>query len=495
MGLMTRLSSMLRPKPRATESVGGPGFVVVGGYLQDQERHADLRDQVRFRNFRSAAINCGEAGLSILYFLDLLASVEWRFDPPKGMEDDATALEVAAFVERTVTTMTSPWPRVIRRLATFKIWGASISEWTSRPIREGEDQGKVGFLDVEERPIETIRRWDTDRSGTVQGVWQEIPQDFSEAYLPRWKMVYLVDDSLESTPRGTGLMRLAYQAIKRVERYLQLEGYGFETDLRGTPIARAPLADIEAANLSAAKKAEILAPVRSFVEDHYVRPDRGVLLDSAVYRSKDVDQTPVNSRKWDLEIIKGGNTTQEAINTAINRELRRVARVLGTEAVLLGDGERGSNAMHESKVGLLRLRVDSTLLEVAHAVDYQLVATLLDLNGIDQRYRPRARPDAVKLEDVLELAEFYSKLAAAGAPLMPGDPAINHARSRAGAPPIPEDVMDQMVEDAALRREAEVDAMRAKATPQGEGGDAEEDEDAVEDEDEATQSRTQSRRK
>ena len=119
----------------------------------------------------------------------------------------------------------------------YRFYGFSIQEWTARR----RDDGFLTFADIAPRSQRTIERWDVDEAGQVLGALQRSPQTQEEIYLPREKLLYIVDDTLNDSPEGLGLFRHLVAPSRRLKRYEQLEGFGFETDLRGIPIGRSPV--------------------------------------------------------------------------------------------------------------------------------------------------------------------------------------------------------------------------------------------------------------
>ena len=85
-----------------------------------------------------------------------------------------------------------------------------------------------------------------DETGYLIGVVQRIPQTQRDTYLPREKIVYVVDDTLNDSPEGMGLFRHLARPSRHLKRYEQLEGFGYEMDLSGVPLVRMPLVEIEA---------------------------------------------------------------------------------------------------------------------------------------------------------------------------------------------------------------------------------------------------------
>lgn len=464
MGFLTRLFT--RPMPRMTPSqeMGVPGFSAVGGYLMTGEKHPTLQGTRKFVTFDEWTRNVDILGLSIFYYLDLIMSADWHWDPPADLVEDEEAKEKAEAVKDIFTHMRTPWKVVVGRLAMFKPVGFAIGEWTLK-MREDDT---IGFLDIAARPAWTVEKWQLDEHGTVVGFWQADPNTGEEKPIPRAKCVYIVENTVSDIPEGLGLMRLAARAVQRLQRYEQLEGYGFEADLRGTPIGYAPLDELWRAQndkkISEGDRDKIEKPIRTFVEDHFVRPDRGLVLDSSVYRALDNAAMPTNVRKWSLELVKGGNTTQEAMHTAIERLNRQIARIFGTEHILLGS-DKGAYNLSEDKTNMLMVRIDGVLGRIAEVVDAEdgPVDVIFESNGWDKKYKPKSRPEAVKFRDVEKITVALANMSKAGSPIVPGDPVVNRVRNMLDLPEVPEEMEQQIAMDAALRRGAEIGALEAKA--------------------------------
>lgn len=413
--------------PKRTIGVGGTA--IHGGYIQTREKDSTLVGQEAFTTYSNLIANTAIVAAGLRFFLNLIGKARWSFEPA---DDSPEAVDAADFVESVLADMGTSWRRVVRRAAMYRFYGFSVQEWTAR-LR---DDGRIGFLDVEPRPQNTIVKWDVDASGTVHGVVQQSPQDYREIYLPRKKCVYVVDDSVNDSPEGLGLFRHIIQAAKDLRRFEQLEGFGFETDLRGIPIGRGPfgvLQDMEdSAEITKSQRQAIEAPLRDFIANHVKTPGLGLLLDSATYESSDEAATPSAAPQWDLDLLNGGTTSQESVAKAIERKQREIARVLGVEHLMLGEGQRGSAALSEDKSKNFALMVDGTLDELVEVFADDLLSPLWDLNGFDQRLKPTAKVEAIQHRNVGEVTQALRDVADAGGTLDPEDPAINEVRELLG---------------------------------------------------------------
>ena len=288
----------------------------------------------------------------------------------------------------------------------------------------------------------------------MQGVLQRSPQTQREIYLPREKLLYMVDDTLNDSPEGLGLFRHLVAPAKRLERYEQLEGFGFETDLRGIPIGRAPfgaLADlVQRGEISNEQRVQIEAPLRKFIKSHIKDPKLGLLLDSVTYETSDEAARPSGTQQWDVELLTGSATSFSQNAAAIERLNRELARILGVEQLLLGSDSAGSFALSRDKTNAFFLLVDGALTEIREAVESDLLTKLWRLNGWPVEMMPEIRTEAVRFTDVEQIGATLRDMATAGAMLDPDDPVVGEVRDLMGISR-PDAVVGTMREqDAAL---------------------------------------------
>lgn len=433
-----------RINPLVTAGTGGS--VVSGGYLMTNEASTELIGASRYKKYSEIMVNVAIVSAAVRYFLSLVAKADWDVIPPNKTR---RAKKVAKLIEDCLHDMELPWTRIVKRSAMYKFYGFSIQEWTAKR----REDGMIGFKCIDPRPQSTISKWDLDVNGKVLGCVQSSPQTFEDVYLPRGKIVYLVDDSLSDSPEGLGLFRQIVAHANRLVRYEKLEGIGFETDLKGIPVGRMPYALLEQAKedgkLTAEEKTALEQVLRDFIQNHVRALDSGLILDSAPYTGQDDTAMPTDVYQWDIELLKGGSVSFEQINTAIERKTRDMAVVLGVEHLLLGsNSSAGSYALSKDKTDSFFLNVDSTLIEIAQAGDKDIIAPLCEMNGIPKDLRPTLRPRPVQFKDLQQIGRLLKDLAYAGAPIDPRDSAVNEAREIAGLPPIDEKILPAPVNPA-----------------------------------------------
>ena len=409
------------PNNSPIQTVGVSGTAIYSGVVQPREEDGRLSGRERYKAFSETLANVSIVATGVRFFLNLVAKAEWKVEPA---DDSPRAQEIAEQVNDIINDMETPWHRVVRRAAMYRFYGFGVQEWTAK-VR---DDGVIGFLDVEPRPQITIERWDTAPSGKVLGCIQRSPQTSTEIYLPREKIVYLCDDSLSDSPEGVGLFRHIVKAARRLERYEQLEGFGYENDLRGVPILRAPLTAlaqlVKDGKITTAQRDSLLAPLKEFVSNHVKNPSLGMLLDSQPWRTTDERQSPSNTYQYTAELLDGGEYSLDEMANAIRRVNLEIARVLGVEHLLLGDGDRGSQALSRDKSSNFGLIVDSTLKELTEAFEADLLRPLWKLNGWPEDLMPTLITETTASRDLEGISSMIRDLASAGVVLDRDDEAV-----------------------------------------------------------------------
>jgi len=407
-----------------TRRAGTAGTAIHGGYIQPEDTSSDLVGRDRYKTFSEMLVNSCIVGASVRLFTNMVGAAEWKVEPAK--DGGAKADDVAEAVDEMLfKRLATPWHRVVRRASMYKFYGFSFQEWTARRLL---DMGLVGYDDIEPRPQITIERWDVNEAGKVVGLIQRSPQTMEELYLPRAKGVYLVDDSLHDSPEGLGLFRHIVEANRRLERYQQLEGWGYETDLRGIPVGRGPFQELremaKAGKLTDAQVAEIEQPLKDFIQNHIRTPQQGLLLDSLVYKTTDERETPSGVPKWAMNLLKAGSSNLADAARAIQRINREMARVLGTEHLLLGESGGGSLAMAQEKGQSFALIVDSSLKELTEAFEDDVLGPLMWMNGWAPELKPTLKTEKLQHRGVTEVTAALADLASAGATFQTSDEAI-----------------------------------------------------------------------
>lgn len=427
-----------REPVRPSVGQGRSGTPAYGGFVVSREQNPALIGTRRYKTYDEMLLNTSIVAASVRYYLNMIARPGWEFDP---VSDKPEAREYAEKTDLAIRGhLATPFHRFVKRAATYRLYGFSTQEW----IAEKQEDGMFAITDIQARLQRTIDRWDVDQQGVIKGVVQNSPHDGRSYYVPRGKLVYLVDDSFDDSPEGLGLFRHAVEANRYLARFLQLEAWGYETDLKGMPIVRAPLAHlqhlVDEGEMEEAEMERILAPFKNILENHIRTPELGMMLDSMMYMSEGENAQVSQSRMFDFDVLQGDATknAQSAVGVAIERLNWDIARIFGTETLLLGANGRGAYALSKDKTQNLLMVVDGVLMDVAAQVRDDLIRPIFELNGWPKKYMPRPTTDAIAYRNVEEITQALVDMAKAGVVLDPNDPCINVIRRAIGLPRAPE---------------------------------------------------------
>lgn len=452
-----QLVNTLRRNVKPTATAGAMGTPLYAGYVEEKEVESKLRGREKYRTYSRLLANTSIVAAGVRFFLNLAGSVEWKIEPALDKDGDASE-EAKKFAEKARKAIfeqpDTPLHRIVRRAAMYRFYGFSVQEWTA----ERHSEGFMGFKDVAPRAQLTIERWDVDRrSGQVIGVVQRDPYDANEIYLPRDKVVYLVDDSLNDSPEGLGLFRHIVKHAETLETYEFLEGVGYSNDLRGIPIGRGPFEELDDAvakgTMTPAEREEKIAPLKAFLKNHVKTGKTSMALDSAVYETTDDKQTPSSNKKWDIDIVKApGVSPMSEMAQAIQRVNYEIARILGVEGLLIGSQRQGSFALSKDKSQNFFLIIEGTLRDVKEAMQKDLIDRLWELNGWPEDKKPKITHAKVQYQDAQDVAETLAAMARAGAPVEFDDPIIREVRHLLGLSPPTEESIKNAEAEAELRR-------------------------------------------
>lgn len=441
--LFDRFLGMFGRQPaRPFSEQGVPGYVMTRGYIVSRESNSDLQGGNRWRTAAKMLSSVSIVAASLRYSLNLIARPAWKADPPN---DSAEAKAMAEFVDEIMQDIDASWTRIVRRSGMYRFHGFQTNEWVAKK----RPDGRIGIKSIEPRPQHTIERWDTDQNGSVVGVVQRDPINSREIYLPRRKLIYLVDDTLTDRPDGLGWFRHLVDPMDRLNIYLRLEKIGFQRDLTGIPIGRAPLEKINQLVKDGKLKQEqadaMIEGLSDFCRLESKNENTGLVLSSNTYRGKTEQGEQISQvAEWGMELLTGDQSSLESLAKSIERTEFEMALILGTASMLVGRGGEGSRALSEDQSRGLYLTANATLDDMAETYQRDLIDPIWEMNGLPDELKPRLAHEDASFKDAGKIAAMLRDMATAGAVLAPDDPAINDLRNLAGIsdaePMSPEDL-------------------------------------------------------
>lgn len=439
----------LRVRATANAPQGRSGTANHGGVISTREVSPDLLGLNRYRTYADFVTNIQIVAASTRYLLNLASKPTWSFDPANDTDE---AKRLADLISRMfLLDLQTPWSRVVRRAAAYRLYGFSLQEWWTRR----DDDGHLAIDDIRPRPQRSIERWDVDEYGYIHAVGQRSAHDGTLVAIPREKLLYLVDDSLDDSPEGLGLLRQVATACQRLMRYEALEGISFENDLRGMPVARIPymyLARlVKEGKITAAERDAIVAPLEQLVRNHIMTSNMGAFIDSVTYSNEDEARAPSTVPMFSIETVRGQSPAAAAANNAIERKTWEIAQVFGTESLLLGKNGKGAFALSEDKTNNILMVVDGIVEDIIAQVRIDVVAGVFRRNAWDLKLMPQITTNASAYRNLKEITGALLQISQAGLPLQPGDPIENFVRRGMGAPAAPEVNTRQLIAEEAAR--------------------------------------------
>jgi hypothetical protein len=434
-------------KPRPGKPAGSDGVATFGGFLIEGERNSKLRGSEKWITYDNLIANVAIVATAVRISLDLMGSVKWYAKPnPAG---GARAQECADLHNEVLfgaaPNMTTPWRSSVKRQGLKKYRGFAMHEM----VPQLWPDGRYG-VDLQHRPQWSVYRWDKPDE---QQPWQAIEQRtrMGNSYvIERPWLFYSVENVLGDDPSGVGLLRHMVEPARLMDEYKRLEQIGFETDMRGARLVRAPLAKLaaEAVTVGGCDKDDAGA-IRSYVLSHTdfltnfaanpeVVSDRHIMLDSATLLAEDNDGSskPTNVYEWNVETIKATVTGFPDLARSIHREARDIACVMCAEWLMMGDSE-GARAVHGDKTKMFGLVLNGTLDDIADDATRDIAPNLTAWNGYPPECIPRYEHEPIPTASLVEAATVLEKIAKAA--LHPEDEAPDKMRERMELPPRPRD--------------------------------------------------------
>ncbi len=369
----------------------------------------------------------------------ILRRVPWHVDGKKQ--------ELVDFIEECRIDMSHTWEDFISEVLSMLVFGYSYHEIVYKR-RIGPDQkdstkrsrytdGKIGWRKLPIRSQDTLLMWEFDEDGGVSAFIQLAPPTYVTTTIPIERSLLFRTTSHKGNPEGRSLLRNAYRPWYFKKRIEEIEGIGVERDLAGLPVF---YRTAEVAKVYDTDLRKILRNVRRDEQEGLLLP---------------LIRDEQGNKDLEFSLLSSGGTRQFDTTGIIHRYNSVIAMTVLADFLMLGQGKVGSFALASVKTDLFTLALEAILDAAASVLNRYAIPRLLSINGFKVEETPELKPGSVERPDLEKLANFISKLAAAGMPLFPDDELENYVRTSAKLPNKPEEGASTAFDQAAQRGEFE----------------------------------------
>jgi hypothetical protein len=372
---------------KVTAELGVSGLKHTGGQITEEFLPV-LRGRMGQKVYLEMAENDPLIGGALLAMREVVARLDWKITAPEDPTEQEQAQ--ADFVQECLDDMSESWDVTLSEILSCLQYGWSFHEvvYKSRQGRTSDprtrskfNDGRIGWRKFSIRSQETLDKWDIDKNGGLNGMWQVDPSGGKgRIFIPIERALLFRAAERKGSPEGRSMLRSAYRPWYYRKRFEEIEAIGVERDLAGMPMAYAP-----AEWFTEPEHATQLSRIRDLVTKARRNEVDGGLLPS-IYDTTGIIQ------RW---------------NTAIATSMLQDFLTLGHEGV-------GSFALGKAKISLWQLVVDSIAKSVQEVINSHAIPRLMRLNGWSPDRMPTLTYGNVVEEDLTILGDFVVKMVDAG---------------------------------------------------------------------------------
>jgi hypothetical protein len=227
------------------EEEGDTGTVIVSGILSNHDYNADLTGTQRIRIFDEMRLGDASVRAALQAVKLPIQKTEWYIKPAS---DEKSHIEQKEFIQQQLLENPNfSWNVLLRQVLTMCDYGNSVFEKVFEPIPDGKYKGKIGWKKFGHRLSKTILRW-TEADGVTPGIEQLLPAGKTNdngvrktmVSIPKWKLLYFINDLEGSNFEGISLLRSAYKHWYLKETYYKIDAIAAERQGLGVVVIHSP---------------------------------------------------------------------------------------------------------------------------------------------------------------------------------------------------------------------------------------------------------------
>jgi hypothetical protein len=403
--------------------------------LINEEWLPQLKGTTAVNVFRQMRDNDPIIGAFMLSVESLIRQVRFYAQPAnKSLE----AHKEAEFLESCMGDMNHTFSDFLSEVMSMLIYGWSYFEIVYK-IRKGPDQkdskyrsmysdGRIGFRKIATRSQDTLQRWEIDKTGGIQGMWQVSPPTYNLTLIPIEKAILFRTQTNKNNPEGRSILRNAFRPWYFKKKLEEIEAIGIERDLSGLPILEVP-PEIMSSGASAADKA-LRTNLENMVQQIKRDEREGMVIPSEL----DPDGKPTGYR---FRLLSSGGRRAVDVDGAIKRYESRMAMSVMAEFLMLGMDKVGSFALASTKTHMFSVALGSIVDQVCQTFNRFAVNRLMTLNGVPVENWPKLAHGDIESPELKEISNYVVGLTDSGI-IVPDEKLELRMRELAGLP-LPED--------------------------------------------------------
>jgi len=417
--------------------LGVTGLKQSSGYIME-EYQPDLQG-VKAAKMYKEMMESDETVGSVIFAIEMtIRSVPWTVVVDEDYRSNPEYEDKAEFVREVLKDMDVSLEDFVVEVLSMIPFGFSLFEiiykrrkgikQSDPRFRSAYDDGKIGLRNLAPRSQDTIHKW-AFHGDEVIGAYQTPPYGMGDIFLPMDRCVLFRSKYTKNNPEGKSALRSAYKAYHFKKSLEMIEAIGVERELTGLPIVELP---DELLKSTAAADIAVVQTYVNLVKNVRINQQAGVVIPSDTFI--DAEGKISDVKKVNFKLMASSGTRTIDTGAVLDRHSRGICRSVLADWVMLGVGERGSQALSRDKSSIFMNALEGWLSIIAAVFNRRIIPALFDINGFDRITMPKMQYGKVDPENVLELSEAVKNLGDAGMPIFPDDDLEAHVRARAGFP-------------------------------------------------------------
>ena len=312
-------------------------------------------------------------GTALRAIKEIIGQTRWQSVPGGDAQADEDA---AAFLWTCVEDMSETWADFVTDALTCLDFGWAYIEAVFK-LRRGpdadpsslHDDGRIGWRKFTLVPHDTLdpaKGWQYDEQGGIEGLWQQVMavDGTHTTFIPIEKALLFRMDRERNNPEGVSMLRTAYRPWHFKKNLEDIEAIGAERDATGTLVISLPVG-ATTADRNAAR--DILERYKADDMLGFIRPRNG----------------PNEYEAFGFELLGSPGARQYNTNDIIKRYSYEIIRSFLAQFLMLGESNRGSNALSRDHRDLFHMSLRAILQNLAATINRFAVRPLFRYNRFE----------------------------------------------------------------------------------------------------------------